>query len=131
MPGLRGYTPLGGSSRQYRTPSGGVISRRQYDNRRARAAGFRNRYELERFRQSRFGRKWGMDIIEQGNRPTFRDWGDIKQIRDRRRALKDEYPNLTRRQRDQRDRELIAPKGPLARILDRTGRRPMSNRPVS
>lgn len=131
MPGLRGYKPLGGSSRQYRTPSGSIISRREYDNRRARQAGFRNRYELEQLRQTREGRKWGMDIIEQGKRPTFQDWGDIKQVRDHRARLKREYPNLTRSQRDQRDSELIAPDGPLARILDRTGRRPISNRPVS
>lgn len=131
MPGLRGYRPLPGPSRRYRTPSGATISRREYDNRRARAVGFRNRYELEQLRASRVGRKWGMDIIEQGSRPTFADWGDIKQIRDRRRELEREYPNLDRRTRDQRDRELVSPDGPLARILDRTGRRPQSNRPVS
>lgn len=130
MPGLRGYSPLGGSSRRYRTPSGQIISRREYDNRRAKAVGFRNRYELERLRQSRVGRKWGMDIIEQGHRPTFQDWGDINEIRDRRRALQSAYPDMERRRSDALDPELSAPDGPLARILDRTGRRPLSNRPV-
>lgn len=131
MPGLRGYAPVGGSARRYRTPSGSTISRREYDNLRAQAAGFRNRYELEQLRRSRVGRKWGMDIIEQGHRPTFRDWGDIREVRDRRADLARSSPDLSRRDRDQLDAELTDPDGPLARLLARTGRRPMSNRPVS
>lgn len=131
MPGLPGYRPVGGSARQYRTPSGKIISRREYDNRRLRAVGFRNRYELEQLRTSRVGRKWGMDIIETGSRPSFQDWGNIKQIRDRRARLKSDHPDMTRRNRDQLDPELVSADGPLARILSRTGRRPLSNRPVS
>lgn len=126
MPGLRGYRRVPGASLRYITPSGREISRREYDNRRLRALGFRNRYELEQLRTSRAGRKWGMDLIEAGNRPTFRDWADIKQIRDRRAALKRRHPELDRQALDSRDSGLTAADGPLARILDRTGRRPLS-----
>lgn len=88
-------------------------------------------YEIEQFRQTKAARKWGMDIIEAGKRPSFQDWADIREVRDRRARLAKQHPDMTRRESDQLDRELVAPKGALARILERTGRRGMSNRPVS
>lgn len=132
---LRGYTPVGGSSRRYRTPSGETISRREYDNRRAQAAGFRNRYDLEQFRtnvisRSRWG-SWQYDVKQHtGRQPTWEMYGDVREVRERRAKLRERYPTLDGRELDAKDRQLVAPDGPLARILDASGRRPMSGRPV-
>lgn len=43
-----GWTRLPGSAERYRSPSGEVVSRRQYDNARYQDAGFRNRADFER-----------------------------------------------------------------------------------
>lgn len=132
---LRGYKPLGGTSRQYRTPSGKVISRREYDNRRAKAAGFRNRYELEQFRTKTVARgrwsDWQYDVKQKtGRMPTFDMYGDVKEVRQRRARLREKYPDLSGRDLDAKDPELVAADGPLARVLDDSGRRPMTGRPV-
>lgn len=131
---LRGYKPLGGTSRKYRTPSGKVISRREYDNRRAKKAGFRNRYELEQLRvdlsRGRWA-NWQYDVKQHtGRMPTYDAYHDVKEVRDRRARLEARYPTLPGRERDSRDRRLVAPDGPLARVLDASGRRPLSGRPV-
>lgn len=131
---LRGYKPLGGTSRKYRTPSGKIISRREYDNRRARAAGFRNRYELEKYRENLARGRWGdwvYDVKQRtGRQPTFDLYADVREVQRRRAALKKRYPGLTGRDLDAKDKQLVAPDGPLARILDASGRRPISGRPV-
>lgn len=132
---LRGYTPLGGSSRKYRTPGGRIISRREYDNRRARAAGFKNRYEVEQFRTNIIARSrwadWQYDVKQRtGRLPTWDMYADVREVRRRRAVLKRKHPGLSGSDLDAYDSELVAPDGPLARILDASGRRPMSGRPV-
>lgn len=131
---LRGYTPLGGTSRKYRTPGGKIISRREYDNRRAKQAGFRNRYELEKYRESLQRGRWGDFIYDirqhTGRQPDWSVYADIREVRARRAELKRNYPDLGGQDRDSRDSKLVAADGPLARILDASGRRPMSGRPV-
>lgn len=132
---LRGYKPLGNSARQYRTPSGKIISRREYDNRRAKAAGFRNRYELEQFRTQTIAKSrwsnWVYDVKQKtGRLPTFEMYGDVKEVRERRARLKRRYPRLSGQDLDSKDAALVNASGPLARILDASGRRPMSGRPV-
>lgn len=132
---LRGYKALGGTSRRYQTPTGEVISRREYDNRRAQAAGFRNRYELEQFRTTVVGRSnwssWQYDVRQRtGSLPDWDLYADVREVRDRRRKLRARYADLSGRDLDSKDPELVAPDGPLARILDASGRRPISGRPV-
>lgn len=132
---LKGYVPLGGTSRNYRAPNGETITRRDYDNIRAQKAGFKNRYELEQFRtkvvaRGRWG-DWQYDVRQhEGHMPTFNDYADVREVRDRRAALQAEHPHLSGRELDKLDAELIAANGPLARILDASGRRPLSGRPV-
>lgn len=128
---LRGYKLLPGSGRRYRTPSGRIISRRAYDNKRAQAAGFRNRYELERFRLSIQGSGWLGDIYSHtGHPPTWEDYALIKDVQARRRALTALYGEGTHSELDYHDPELVAPDGPLAQLLDRAGKRNISGRPV-
>lgn len=132
---LRGYKPLGGTSRQYRTPSGKIISRREYDNRRAKAAGFRNRYDLEQFRTKVIGRSrwsnWQYDVKQRtGRMPTWEMYGNVREVRERRLKLRARYPDLHGRDLDSKDPQLVAPDGPLAQILDASGRRPITGRPV-
>lgn len=43
-----GWQKLPGSSERYRSPSGEIVSRRQYDNARYDEAGWRNRADYER-----------------------------------------------------------------------------------
>lgn len=135
MPSLRGYKPLGGSSRRYRAPGGKIISRREYDNRRAKAAGFNNRYEVEKFRtdviaKTRWG-DWQYDVKQHtGQMPTWSLYHDVQEVRQRRAVLARQYPHLSGSERDAMDRKLVAADGPLARVLDAAGRRPISGRPV-
>lgn len=44
----QGWTRLGGSSERYLSPDGREVSRRQYDNERAKAEGWDNRSQFER-----------------------------------------------------------------------------------
>jgi len=44
----KGWTKLQGTAERYLSPSGEVVSRRQYDNLRAQAAGWSNRSQFER-----------------------------------------------------------------------------------
>lgn len=131
---LRGYKPLGGSSRRYRTPGDKIISRREYDNKRAQAAGFSNRYELEKFRSDLQRGRWADWIYDvkqhTGRMPTFQNYADVREVRQRRAELDRKYPDLKGSARDKKDRALVAPDGPLANILDASGRRPISGRPV-
>lgn len=132
---LRGYTPLGGKSRRFRAPNGDTISRREYDNRRAQDAGFRNRYHLEQFRTDVIARtrwqNWAYDVKQHtGRAPTWEMYGDVREVRFRRARLRRRYPHLEGPDLDSHDRELVASDGPLARILDASGRRPINGRPV-
>jgi hypothetical protein len=133
MPSPR-YRPLGDSARRYLdTRTGKSISRREYDNRRAKSAGFRNRYQLEQYRENlpRRWADWPQQIREHtGRPPTFQDYADIRRVRQARKELRQRYPNTEGERLDSMDSELVAADGPLARILDRSGRRPMDGRPV-
>jgi hypothetical protein len=44
----KGWTKLAGSAERYLSPSGEIVSRRQYDNARAEEAGWGNRARFER-----------------------------------------------------------------------------------
>ena len=44
----KGWTKLEGTAEQYLSPSGEIVSRRQYDNARARELGWENRSQFER-----------------------------------------------------------------------------------
>lgn len=44
----KGWKRLGGTAERYLSPEGEVVSRRQYDNLRAKAAGWDNRSQFER-----------------------------------------------------------------------------------
>lgn len=113
----------------YLTPRGNRISRREYDNRRINrqtAGRFKTRSELERFRASLGGDPWLLDIRQHtGRAPTFANYADWQEVEQRRRLLEARYPTLSRRERDRKDRRLVAADGPLARLLDATGRRPL------
>ena len=129
---LRGYTPLGGSARNYRAPGGKIISRREYDNRRAKAAGFRNRYDLEQFRANLGGwADWQRDVKQNtGRLPSWELYADVREVRQRRARLRKRYPHLEGQDLDNKDPRLVAGNGPLARILDASGRRPLDGRDV-
>lgn len=136
MPPLRGYKLLPGSARRYQTPSGKTISRREYDNRRARKAGFANRYQVEKFRREMAGSRWFGDIYQHTGRSptwdTYADWREVRQRRARiaaRRAARG-LPPGTHSETDSDDPELVAPEGPLARLLDAAGKRFITGRPV-
>lgn len=132
MAGLRGYTPVkGDKARRYRTPSGELISRRQYDNLRVQQAGFHNRYELERFRRQIAGSDWIGDIYAHtGRPPTFQDYADLREVKQRREQLRQTYGKGSHSELDSKDPKLVAADGPLARLLDAAGKRPLSGRPV-
>lgn len=134
MAALRGYTPLGGTSRRYRAPGGKIISRREYDNRRARKAGFKNRYELEKYRESLQASKWSRwtyNVYKHtGSRPTWEDYAAVREVRQRRAKLRKLYPNLSGGNLDAMDSELVAPGGPLERVLAAAGLRTPNGRPV-
>lgn len=133
---LEGYEPIPGSARKYRTPTGEIISRYEYDSRRLRQAGWRNRGELERARTSgdwqkalKLLRKTEGDEAVAGSAfavavgSSARDAYDVER---RRRALGKDV--LGNRIPDSADPELVSPDGPLARILARMGRRDLDDR---
>ena len=129
---LRGYRSIkGDSARRYITPSGKVISRREYDNRRARQAGFTNRYQLEKTRRQLAGSSWLGDIYSHtGKHPTWQDYHDLQEVKDRRDKIRAQYGPGSNSELDHHDPELVAADGPLARILDHSGKRPISGRPI-
>lgn len=74
MAALPGWTRLGGRAERYRNPQGEEVSRRQYENARARAAGWANWSEYQRTRKSDDYNRWlNKAIDEQGL--TRRDIG--------------------------------------------------------
>jgi hypothetical protein len=136
MAALRGYKLLPGPSRRYRTPGGRTISRREYDNRQARAAGWRNRYELEQFRSSVGGSRWLSDIYQHtGRAPTWDTYHDLREVKTRRARIeagreRRGLPFALHGETDREDPDLVAADGPLARLLDASGKRPISGRDV-
>lgn len=131
---LRGYKPLGGKSRRYSKPGGGSISRRAYDDIRARKAGFKDRAALESYRESLQSTRWNRWVINvkknTGRNPTFEDYGNLELVRRKRARLKRLYPLMNAKERDSMDPSLVAPDGPLANVLDAAGLRPKNGRPV-
>lgn len=128
---LPGYRAVPGSARRYVTPAGREISHREYRNRVARKAGFRNNYDLEQFRGSQYWMKWRERIVE--NDPsadvTYRGnlMGDARKVQ----AERERHPPVVRRVRGGRvqwepnpeleplDVELN--KTPLGRLLGAAG----------
>lgn len=128
---LPGYKPLGGKSRRYQGPGGRTISRRQYDNKRARQAGFSSIRALRDFVDTLQRGRWGDWIYDvkqhTGRVPSADLYHDVEMVRRRRARLRYLYGDQAR---DDMDPELVAPDGPLARILDASGRRPFNGRAV-
>lgn len=125
---LPGYTALPGSARRYETPSGEVISRRQYDNIRARQAGFESRSELERFRSSKEGRMWRFkarshDRSARGDWQLLADARSVERARSQlpKRKEVDRHGRPVWVTRDDDDPLLTDPDGPLARLLTALG----------
>lgn len=58
MADLPGFTRLGGKSRRVRAPDGSEISRRQYENVKARAAGFTSWSQWQSLRKDRQYKRW-------------------------------------------------------------------------
>ena len=120
----------------YTTPRGNRISRREYDSRRLlRQTTFKNRGELERFRASKAGSDWLTSIYHHtGRGPTFQDYDAWREVDRRRAALRAKYPGGHPAghggRLDDLDPELVAPNGPLARLLDSSGKRDMNGRPI-
>lgn len=131
---LPGYKRLPGKDRRYRTPSGKTISRREYDNRRLKKLGWKNRYEMEQFRQSGKYNKWYKRLVESGKKPSeltgFSTWAVTIRDTDPDRAEKEvqdirkEYPkSRAGRKRADVDPRLRNPDGPLAELLVALGLR--------
>jgi hypothetical protein len=111
---LKGYRRLPGSARAYLTPSGRKISRYEYDSRRARAAGFANRGEVERARARSGWSAWRFKIRAEDpsaqpgfTSPEFRAAVDLSDMRDA----------------GEPESAVNDPNGPLAALLVATGRR--------
>lgn len=133
-PRLTDYQRIPGPARRYRTPSGQTISRYEYDSRRLRAAGWKNRGELERARtsQSWEGVKKWHDRISGGKElpsafalaqdPTMHAAWEVEQ---RRRALQ---PDVLGNVADSDDPALVAADGPLAALLVAMGKRDIDDR---
>lgn len=67
----KGWTKLPGSSERYLSPDGREVSRRQYDNERAREAGFANRSEFEnRYKDPKW--RWAVENLAQAEGKTRR-----------------------------------------------------------
>lgn len=113
---LRGYRRLPGSARRYRTPSGEIISRHEYDKRRAQEAGWKSTSEMRRFRQSNDWHAWRFKMRAHDRQQDTGYSGDlmisayrVQQLR--AQGLDDTAP------------ELSDPDGPLAAILVGMGHR--------
>jgi hypothetical protein len=113
---LRGYQRLPGSARRYRTPSGDVISRRQYDNLRAQQAGWKNQAEMRRFRQSTDWHAWRFKIRANDKTQDTGYSGDLMINAYRVQQMRDAGYDDT-------SPELSDPDGPLAAILVAVGYR--------
>src|ERR1700742_4908968 len=105
---LRGWRPEGGSSRRYvNTRTGESISRHAYDNKRAQAAGWRNRYEFEQYRerlQDTNYSRWIYNVRKNtGRAPTMEDYRAVYEVRTRRARLNNLYPDLKGTDRDSQD----------------------------
>lgn len=121
---LRGYKPLGGTSRKYRTPGGKIISRREYDNRRLKKQGWANRYQAEQFRTStRYSQKRSR-LEASGRTPAevdiFSDFAAF--VRDIDWEKVDELWGLIEAERES-GFENLDPNGPLAQVLVLEGAR--------
>lgn len=110
MATLPGWQRLGGSAERFRDPAGRVVSRRQYENVRARGAGWRSWSEYQRTRKSpqfkRAIRDAELTRREVGpTAPISRKWNKVLEAR------ANDAPNL------------YDPDGPLADYLIYIGRR--------
>lgn len=121
---LKGYTALGGSSRKYRTPTGKIISRREYDNRRLKKEGWKNRSEAERFRTGRLYTEKRDKLERAGRKPReldiFSDWAAF--VRDVDWEKVDEIWDTVQAERESGEPR-IDPDGPLAEVLTLEGMR--------
>lgn len=115
MAPLPGWKRLGGSAERYRAPSGEVVSRRQYENVRARQSGWRSWSEYQRTRKSPQFKRAVEDAIAKGTVTHKRDVGPNAPISQKWNAVlkarADDAPNL------------YDPDGPLADYLIYIGRR--------
>lgn len=115
MATLPGWTRLGGSAERFRNPEGRVVSRRQYENERAKQAGWSSWSEYQRTRKTPQFQRAIKDAIDKGAIRTRRDVGPTADIsrkwNDVLEARRNDAPNL------------YDPDGPLADYLIYIGRR--------
>jgi len=142
--GLQGYQRLPGTARQYRTPNGGTISRRQYQNLLARRQGYPSESVRQRGTANRKARAAGWDNNNQrtkalkGLRPKIAKWRAnapdglptgaytpferaAAQVSRRRAALPGGDRDVLGNRRDSADPDLVAPGGPLMTLLAMLG----------
>lgn len=125
-PLLPGFRPTKGGRRYYNITGHRSISRRQYDNLRAQQAGWANVSQMQR-EGKRYAPKWDKwkYRIRQANpaadvsaySPLRFDAIDVEKRR--ARLSRDVLGNYS----DSQDPDLVAPDGPLARILQAQGYR--------
>lgn len=126
---LPGYSKLPGTGRRYRTPSGGTISRRQYENVRARAGGWSNwsayQRDVHRYRPAVEKLQAGLDYRPGPFDPVRRAMFDVVRLRDQ--LPRDALGN----RQDADSPELVQPGGPLDQYLQALGYREQGDpRPV-
>jgi len=142
--GLKGYQRLPGTARQYRTPNGGTISRRQYQNLLARRQGYPTESVRQRDQANRKARAAGWDNNNQrvrtlkGLRPKIAKWRAqapdqlptgaytpferaAAQVTLRRARLPGGDRDVLGNRRDSLDPDLVAPGGPLMTLLAMLG----------
>lgn len=117
----KGWTKLPGSSERYVSPEGQVVSRRQYDNKRAQAAGYRNRSEFEaRYEDPSY--RWAIERIQ------LQKFGAINEANRKRidRIGTQESQMIHKAQETgwgRVDRSDRTPNGPMAQLLVAMGLR--------
>jgi hypothetical protein len=121
---LKGYRALGGSSRKYETPRGKIISRREYDNRRLRKQGWKNRSEAERFRTGPIYTQKRSKLEAAGRKPKeldiFSDFAEF--VRDIDWDKVNELWDEVEQERESGEAR-FDPNGPLAEVLAMEGAR--------
>jgi len=114
----KGWTKLAGTSERYVSPDGHEVSRRQYDNERAKEQGWSNRSEYERRYEDK-NYLWALRQYQRANKMTIsqaraadRLGGDLNK---KLRAAKATGWGKTQAGRD--------PRGPMSKLLVDMGMR--------
>lgn len=109
MAKLPGWKRLGGSAERYRNPEGREVSRRQYENARARAAGWGSWSDYQRHRKSDDYNRW-LNVAIDNRGLTRRDIGVESDF-------SRQYLGVRQARRDNDEDALRNPNGVLADYL--------------